>query len=343
MNKRLFALMLAVVSCFALTACGDEGKELYEMNMDKYVQLGEYTNLEVTPVLQEVTDIEVQSQMEYLFSIQAASAGVKDRAVENGDIANIDFAGYLDGVAFDGGTGTTDLEIGSGTFIPGFEEGLVGVMPGVETDLPLTFPTDYHSAELRGKDVIFKVTVNYIVPEINDQTVKALDNEDYSNVAELEAYAKEIVQEEVDSNNYDTVVRVAMQRVLANATFKEIPDFLIEQQKAIVEEQVAYSLQGTNIDVDTYLTMFYGSSLDTIAEDNVKERLIIQAIANAEGIVVTDEELDGELKYIADDYGVTTDQILEMMGTDRAYYREYMYGVKVYDFIYNNTAVKEAQ
>ncbi len=344
MKKKLLALALAVLSCFTLTACGsDEGKELQDMDLSKYLQLGEYTDIEITPVLQEVTDKDVQAQMEYLFGLQAKDAGITDRAVENGDIANIDFAGYLDGVAFDGGTGNSDLEIGSGTFIPGFEEGLIGVMPGEEIDLPLTFPADYHSADLAGKEVVFKVTVNYIIPEISDETVKALGNENYSNVAELEAFAREIVQEEVDSNNYDTVVRVATQRIIANTTFKEIPDFLIEQQKTIVKEQVEYSLQGTNIDVDTYLTMFYGSSLEEIAEQNVKERMVIQAIANAEGITVTDEELDGELEGFATDYGVTTEQILQMMGTDRAYYREYMYGVKVYDFIYNNTKVSEAQ
>ncbi len=344
MKKKLLALALAVVSCFTLTACGsDEGKELQDMDLDKYMELGEYTNIEISPVLEEVSDKDVESQMEYLFSIQAKDAGITDRAVENGDVANIDFAGYLDGVAFDGGTGNSDLEIGSGTFIPGFEEGLVGVMPGEEIDLPLTFPADYHSADLAGKEVVFKVTVNYIIPEISDETVKALGNENYSNVAELEAFAREIVQEEVDSNNYDTIVRVATNKIITNTTFKEVPDFLVEQQKTIVKEQVEYSLQGTNIDVDTYLSMFYGSSLDEIAEQNVKERMVIQAIANAEGITVTDEELDGELETFATDYGVTTDQILEMMGTDREYYREYMYGVKVYEVIYNNAVVLDAQ
>ena len=344
MKKKLLALVMMVISCLALTACGsDEGKELQDMDLSKYLQLGDYSNIEISPVLEEVTDADVEAQMEYLFSVQAGNAGVTDRAVENGDVANIDFVGYLNDVAFEGGTGNTDLEIGSGTFIPGFEEGLIGVMPGVEIDLPLTFPADYHSADLAGQSVVFKVTVNYIVPDITDETVKALNNENYSNVAELEAFARDIVQEEVDGNNYDTVVRVAMQRVIANSTFKEVPEFLLEQQKTILKEQVEYSLQETNIDVDTYLSMFYGSSLEEIAEQNVKERMVIQAIANAEGIEITDEELDGELEYMANDYGVTTDQILQMMGTDRAYYREYMYGVEVYDYIYNNTTVTEAQ
>ena len=310
-----------------------------DMKLDKYMELGEYSGVEITPTLKEVTQEDVEAQMEYLFMGQVSS-GITDRAVENGDIANIDFAGYRDGIAFDGGTGTQDLEIGSGTFIPGFEEGLIGVMPGEEIDLPLTFPEDYHSADLAGAEVVFKVTVNYIIPEITDESVKSLGNEDYATVAELEEYSRAIVQEAVDSENYDLVVKLAMQKAIANATFKEIPEFLVTQQEAIVEEQIAYSLQGTNIDVTTYVEVFFGTTLNQIATDNVKERMVIQAIANAEGIVVTDEDVEAELQIMADDYGVTNDQMLEMMGTDRAYYKEYMYGVKVYDFMYENAVIK---
>lgn len=345
MKKKLLALALAVVSCFTLTACGsDEGKELQDINLDKYLQVGEHTNLEVATTLKEVTAGEVKEQMEYIFSIHAEKVGVTDRAVKSGDTVNIDFAGYMNDVAFDGGTGTDyDLKIGSGTFIPGFEEGLVGVMPGVETDLSLTFPTDYHSADLAGQAVVFKVTVNYIIPEITDETVAALQNESYGTKAELEAYAREIIQNEVDDENYDDVVRLAMQKVIADTTFKEVPDFLIEQQKEIVKGQLSATLEGTGVDIDTYLSVIYGTTLDAIAEANVKERMVIQAIANDTGIAITDEELDAELKLMADDYGVTNEQILEMMGTDREYYREYMYGVEVYDYIYENTVVTAAE
>lgn len=342
MKKKLAVLAVTILSCLALSACSDEGKELEDMNLNKYMELGEYAGVEITPALAEVTEEDVQAQMEYLF-MEQISGGITDRAVENGDTANIDFAGYRDGVAFDGGTGTQDLEIGSGTFIPGFEEGLIGVMPGEEIDLPLTFPEDYHSADLAGAEVVFKVTVNYIIPEITDESVASLGNEEYATVAELEAYSREIVQEEVDSNNYDLVVKLAMRKAIANTTFKEVPEFLVEQQKTIVSEQISYSLQGTNIDVETYVEVFFGSSLDQIATDNVKERMVIQAIANAEGIVVTDEDVEAELQLMADDYAVTTDQMLEMMGTTREYYKEYMYGVKVYDFMYENAVIKEAQ
>ncbi len=341
MKKKLAVLAVTLLSCFALIACSDEGKELEDIKLDKYMELGEYAGVEITPELKEVTDEEVQAQMEYLF-MQQVSSGITDRAVENGDIANIDFAGYRDGVAFEGGTGTQDLEIGSGTFIPGFEEGLIGVMPGEEIDLPLTFPADYHSADLAGAEVVFKVTVNYIVPEITDESVKSLENENYSTVAELEEYSRAIVQEAIDSENYDLVVKLAMNKAIANTTFKEVPEFLVTQQEGIVEEQISYSLQGTNIDVNTYVEVFFGTSLNQIATDNVKERMVIQAIANAEGIVITDEDVEAELQIMADDFAVTTDQILEMMGTDRAYYKEYMYGVKVYDFMYENAVISES-
>lgn len=344
MKKKLVGLVLAVLSCFALTACSDEGKELQDMNLDKYMKLGEYTNIEISPALAEVTDEDVEAKMDELFIDQIDDSGVTDRAVEDGDIANINFAGYQNDVAFEGGTGEDyDLEIGSGTFIPGFEEGLIGVMPGEEIDLALTFPEDYHSADLAGQEVVFKVTVNYIVPEISDESVSALNNENYATAAELEAYAKEIVQAEVDDENYDLVVRLATQKIIANTTFKEIPEFLIEQQKSIIEGQLATTLEGTNIDVDTYLSAFYGSSLAEIAESNVKERLVIQAIANEVGIEVTDEELDAEIAAIAEDYAVSNEYMLELMGTDRAYYREYMYGVEVYEYIYQNAVIVEAE
>lgn len=344
MKKKLLGLALAVMACFTLTACGsDEGKELQDMDLTKYLQLGEYTGIEISPQLEEISEADVETGIENLYLTQYEGEGITDRAVEDGDITYIQFAGYQNDVAFDGGTGESYLEIGSGTFIPGFEEGLIGVMPGEEIALDLTFPEDYHSADLAGQAVVFKVTVDYIVPELTDEIVAAFESEEYTTVAELEAYVRTTLQEEVDSSNYDTVVRLAMQKIIANTTFKEIPEFLIEQQKTILEGQLATTLEGTNVDIDTYLTVFYGTNLSDLAEANVKERLVIQAIANEAGIEITDEELEAELESIAVNYGVTNDQILTMMETDRAYYREYMTGVEVYEYVYQNTVVTEAE
>ncbi len=344
MKKKLLGLALAVVSCFALTACGsDEGKELQDVNLAKYLQLGEYTGVEISPQLEEVAEADVEAGVENLYMSQYVGEGITDRTVKNGDITFIHFAGYKDDVAFEGGTGETYLKIGSGTFIPGFEEGLIGAVTGEEIELPLTFPEDYHSADLAGQAVVFKVTVDYILPELTDEIVDSFGNEEYKTVDALEAYVRTALQEEVDDNNYDTIVRLAMQKIIANTTFKEVPQYLIEQQKTILEGQLATTLQGTNIDVETYLTVFYGTSLEALAEANVKERMVIQAIANEAGIEITDEELEAELESIAVNYGVTNDQILAMMETDRAYYREYMYGVEVYEYVYQNTVVTEAE
>lgn len=343
MKKRILALALAVLCCFTVVACNDEGKELKDMKLSKYMELGEYTNVEVSPVLSQVSDVRVQEQMQELFNTQVVDFGITDRAVAVGDIANIDFAGYIDGVAFEGGTGRYNLEIGSGDFIEGFEDGLIGVMPGEAVELNLTFPENYGSADLAGKDVVFEVTVNYIVPEMSDELIAKFNNENYSTVQEMEDFVRGLVQQEVDLENKDRVIKAAMQKIIANSTFKEVPEFLIEQQKTVIKNKLAPTLEGTGVDIETYLTVFYGSTLTQTAEANVKERMVIQAIANEAGIEVTDEELDAALEEVGANYGVTGEEMLTMMGYDRGYYREFLIGMEVYEYVYENAVVVEAE
>lgn len=352
---------MVALACFSVVACDEDTTEnsenaggssevvsdttldveLKDMDIESYITLADYKDIQAEVTLEEVSEEDVREQMEYSFEMQVSSAvGVTDRAIVNGDIVNIDFVGYLDGVAFEGGTGADyDLEIGSGAFVPGFEEGLIDAMPGTTVEVPLTFPTNYHE-ELAGKDVVFEVTVNYIFPEITDETVAGLGNSDYATVAELEAFARNLVQKDVDEYNYDLVVRIATAKIVNESTFHEIPEELIAQQRAIVEKQISSNVAGYGLDVETYLSMVYGSTLEEVATENVKERIVIQAIANAEGIEITDEHLDAELTYMALNYGLASnDQILELMGTDRAYYREYMLGMQIYKLIYENTTV----
>ncbi len=343
MKKRILALALAALSCFTIVACGDEGKELKDMNLSKYMELGEYTNVEVSPTMYQLSEYQVQNEMQELFNGQASEYGVTDRAVEVGDVANIYFVGYLDGVAFEGGTGQYNLEIGSGDFIDGFEDGLVGVMPGETVELDLTFPVDYGSADLAGQAVTFEVTVNYIMPEISDEVIAKFENENYSTVQEMEDFVRALVQEDVDAENKDRITNAAMQKIIKNTTFKEIPEFLVEQQKATIERKLSATLEGTGVDVETYLTVLYGSTLQQTAEAQVKERLVIQAIANEVGIEVTDEEMDEALETVGANYGVSGEEMLTMMGYDRGYYREFLIGVKVYDYVYENTIVTEAE
>lgn len=343
MKKKLLALALAVMACFTLTACSDEGKELKDMDLSKYVALGQYTNVEVSPLTVKVSEFQVEEQMRELYNAQVRNMGVTDRAVEMNDTANIDFIGYMDGVAFEGGSGQYDLKIGSGDFIEGFEDGLVGAMPGETVTLDLTFPADYHRSEYAGKDVRFDVVVNYIMPTMTDEVIESLDNENYGSVAELESFVTNMLQEEADAENKKRVINAAMYKIIMDSTFTEIPDFLLEQQKTIIQNQLSTTLEGSGFDAESYLQFMYGTSLSETAEQNVKERLVIQAIANETGIEVTDEELDTYLNGLASDYGMTVDEVYAMTGRDREYTREYLYAVEVYQYVYDNTVVVEAE
>ena len=343
MKKKFLALALAVLACFTMVACSDEGKELKDINLSKYMELGEYTNVEVSPLMYQLSEVRVQEQMQELFNSQVVDYGITDRAVAVGDIANIDFVGYIDGVEFEGGSGQYNLEIGSGDFIAGFEDGLIGVMPGEIVELNLTFPVDYGSSDLAGKDVVFQVKVNHIVPEMTDEVIAKFNNENYSNYQEMEEFVRGLVQAEVDMENKDRVIKAAMQKIISDTTFKEIPDFLIEQQKTIIETKLSANLEGTGVDVETYLTVLYGTTLEQTAEANVKERMVIQAIANEAGIEVTEEELDTALEEVAANYGVTSEEMLTMMGYDRADYREFLIGMEVYEYVYENAIVVEAE
>lgn len=343
MKKKIMALALAVLCCFTMVACSDEGKELKDMKLSKYMELGEYTNVEVSPLMYQLSEYQVQEKVNELYRAHIANYGIVDKAVENGDVVNIDFVGYIDGAEFNGGSGNYNLEIGSGDFIEGFEDGLINAMPNETVELNLKFPTDYYSTDLAGKDVVFQVKVNYIIPEITDETVGMLNNENYSTAKELEDFARSLVQEQVDKENKDRIIDAAMQKIISNTTFKEVPDFLVEQQMAIVESQISATLTGTGVDVETYLTVMYGTTLEQTAEANVKERMVIQAIANEVGIEVTDEELESALSEVATNYGVSNEEMLTIMGYERAYYREFLIGMKVYDYVYENAVVVEAE
>lgn len=343
MKKKILALALAVLSCFTLIACeNDAEKELKDINLSKYMELGEHTNIEVSPLLYKLSEIRVEKEMIESYNAQVADKGIMDKAVESGDTVNINFVGYKDGEAFDGGTGQYNLKIGSGDFIEGFEDGLIGAMPGDTVTLNLTFPQDYQSADLAGADVVFDVTVNYIIPEMTDEIVASFNNENYSNMQEMETFFRGLVQEEVDQENRNRIIDAAMQKIIANTTFKELPDFLVEQQKAILTNKIESTLEGTGISVDTYLSVMYGTTLQQNAEANVKERMVIQALANEAGIEVSDEELEEALTTVAQNYGANSnDDMLVIMGYDRAYYREFLIGMKVYDYVFEQAIVVE--
>ena len=245
MKKKTLGFLAAVLSMCMLAGCGAkdtgdgtdaatgagaESTALKDMDVDKYVTLGEYKGLEVSVDTVEVDEDEWDSLVNnvYYENITAENGGIMDRAVETGDTVNIDYEGKKDGVAFDGGTAQGyDLTIGSGSFIAGFEDGLIGVMPGETVDLNLTFPENYGKSDLAGQAVVFTVTVNYIQPaqdgEFSDEVISNFGIDGVTNEEELRQYAYDYLNENAQQNYETNVQQAVMDAFMANNTFTSVP------------------------------------------------------------------------------------------------------------------------
>jgi trigger factor len=293
-------------------------KEAYTAS--DYVTLGQYKGIEVTVQKLEVTEANLQSAIDAELSSNAADGEVTDRPVQNGDTVNIDFEGLIDGVAFDGGTAQGyKLVIGSGSFIPGFEEGLVGANIGDKLALDLTFPDNY-DPELAGKAVTFNVTVNSftekIIPELTEDYVK--NNTDYDSIA---AY-KEAKRQELEEQNADTMEQDKINSLLGiiidNAAFSSIPqnliDFYAYSYKAYNEQMVYYAL---GITLEDYLTQInmteeeFDSNILSVAENYAKAELVRKAIAEAEGIQITEADYQELIPQYLTDNGLESEEVLQ--------------------------------
>jgi len=340
MKKKILALALAAVMVFSFAACSDEDKNPVDIKMSKYMTVEQLDNFEVEATLYELTDEDVEAATRDLFNAMSEPVGIIDRAVENGDWVNIDFVGYKDEVAFDGGSSQGELlEIGSGTFIDGFEDGLIGVTPGQPVDLNLKFPENYTNADLAGQDVVFNVTVNFIVPEINDTTVAGLEQPEYSNAAEMKAYVKTTLQEELDESNKNRVITLAKNKIMNATEYKEVPEFLVTQQTEIITNKHADIIAQYGVSIDEFFQVVYQSTVAETANNNVKERMLIIYMAQELDIVVSDEELETELTNMAAENAITADELLVQYNNDKEYFREYLLAMKIYDYIYENTTV----
>lgn len=352
MKKRIIILFTAVLAFTMLAGCGKEDDgvaTLGDYKVSKLVTLGDYKGLEVTvadPVVDEGQK-EQYVDMVYQNAMTAdlgSQHGVTDRAVADGDNVYISYVGKENGEAFDGGTSEgTFLQIGSNSYIEGFEEGLIGVMPGETVDLNLTFPENYTNADMAGKEVVFTVTVQYIQPEMSDEIIAAMGNANFANVAELNQYVHDMLMQDA-TTAYDTQVENAMiDAVINNAAFSEVPKELCDKYKANIISNMTSAATSYGYDVDTYTMMLYGTDSDTIAtqfgEDSAKQGLAFQAIAEAEGLTVSDKELDEKLAEYAAEYGLAS--VDELIGnTVKEDYRDFFMFEKVIDFLHENSTVK---
>ncbi|QHJ71611.1 trigger factor [Planococcus halotolerans] len=287
------------------------------------VELGEYKGLEVAKPDTEVTDEEIEEKLKENQERFAELAVKEDEAIVEGDTAVIDFEGFVDGEAFEGGAGSDySLEIGSNSFIPGFEEQLVGVKAGEEKEVEVSFPEEYHAAELAGKAATFKVKVNEVkgkeLPELNDDFAKEID-EEVSSLDELRTKMKEAAAAEKASNADAALRDELVQKAAENATI-DIPQAMIDSEMDRMMQDFEQRLTQQGMNLELYF-QFSGQDEAALreqmkgdAETRVRVSLTLEAIAQAENMEVTSEDIDKELEKMSGQFNMDVEQIKAALG-----------------------------
>lgn len=286
------------------------------------VTLGEYKGLKVDKVSTRVTQKEVDAKIQEEAEKNARKITVEDRAVQDGDEVILDFEGFVDGAAFEGGKGENyPLTIGSGSFIPGFEEQLVGAEAEKEVEVNVTFPEDYQAEELKGKAAVFKCTVHEIkakeLPEIDDEF--AAEVSEFDTLDEYKADVKAKIKEQKAAEGKEKQEDQAVEQAVENATY-EIPDAMIETQVDQMMNDFAQRMQAQGLTMEQYF-QFTGMTAEKMLEEmkpqavkRIETRLVLEAIAKAENIEISDEKLDEEIAKMAEAYKMEADKLKEFMG-----------------------------
>lgn len=333
MRKRFLAVVMCVCLGMTMFACGaskdDNTKETEsgtseatepayteedlvddsngDLNILDYVDLGDYKGIELTKSITKVTDDEVTNEMES----KAVELTGSDVTVEDGDTAIIDFVGKLNGVAFDGGTASNyELEIGSGSFMDGFEDGLIGVKKGDTVDLNLTFPESYPSTELAGKDVVFTVTVNGVKrkPQLNDEWLAA--NTNYATLAEFAAETKQKLEDAAETTASNTLESSGLDQVISNSTVKKYYKSLIEQGESQYEKRLnayasAYGKSLSELLAAQGMTESqYQNQKQKQAVSYAQVAMVVYAIAQDAGLSEADAEYQTILNDLANNYNM---------------------------------------
>ena len=288
------------------------------------VTLGEYKGLEVEKFSDEVTQEEVDAKIKEEAEKNARKVTVEDRPVQDGDEVILDYEGFVDDVAFEGGKGENyPLVIGSGSFIPGFEEQLIGVSAGTDVEVHVTFPEEYHAEDLKGKDAVFKCKVHEIkakeLPEIDDEFASEVSEfdtlEEYK--ADVEVKLKEKKTAEGKEEQEDAVVEQAVK----NAQY-ELPEAMISTQVSQMAENFSRRIQAQGMTMEQYF-QFTGMTAEKMLEEmrpqavkSIETRLVLEAVAKAENIEVSEERLDEEIAKMAENYHMDADKMKEFMGEE---------------------------
>lgn len=303
----------------------EEGKPFIftaEVALKPEVTLGKYKGVKVDKIDVEVTDEEVDAEINKERESNARTINVTDRAVKDGDMTIIDFEGFVDGVAFEGGKGENyPLTIGSGTFIPGFEEALVGAEIGAETEVNVTFPEDYQASELAGKAAVFKCTVKEIkekeLPELDDEFAGEVS--EFDTMAEYRENVRKNLGEKKTSEAKSAKEDAVIEAVVADAKM-DIPDAMLETQQRQMVEEFAQRIQSQGISMEQYM-QFTGMTTATLFEQvkpqalqRIQSRLVLEAVVEAEKIEASEEDFEEEVKTMAEVYQMETDKVKELLG-----------------------------
>ena len=300
---------------------GEDGSVTLTLTTEVYpeVTLGQYKGLEVEKAEAKVTDEQVRSELDRMAQ-NVASTETVERAAEMGDTANIDFEGFDNGVPFEGGKGDNfDLKLGSGQFVPGFEEQVVGMTAGEEKDINITFPEDYHE-NLAGKPVVFHVKLNKVtvtnVPALDDEFAK--DVSEFDTLEELKADIRAKALEQAEKRIASDFENAAVEKAAENTTV-DMPKALVEQELDTQMERFAYQLQMSGYSMEQYAKMMGGdvstmrNAFRPAAEKQAKISVTLEKIVEVEGITVTDEEIEEEFKALAEQYQLEVDKVKEMV------------------------------
>lgn len=305
---------------------GSDWELTAEVVVKPTVSLGDYKDLTVeVEATKEVSDEEVETRLTNSQN-NLAELVVKETAAENGDTVVIDFVGSVDGVEFEGGKGSNhSLELGSGQFIPGFEEQLVGTKAGETVEVKVTFPENYQAEDLAGKEALFVTTVNEVkakeLPELDDELAKDID-EEVETLDELKAkFRKELEESKAEAYN-DAVETAAIEAAVANAEIKEIPEEMIHEEVHRAMNEFLGGMQQQGISPEMYFQIT-GTSEDDLhkqyeadADKRVRTNLVIEAIAAAENFTTSDEEVKAEIEDLAGQYNMPVEQVEKLLPVD---------------------------
>ena len=295
-----------------------------EVAVKPEVTLGQYKGIEVEKADTTATDEEVVAEIDKEREANSRTITVEDRAVQDGDMTVIDFEGFVDGEAFEGGKGTDyPLTIGSGAFIPGFEEKLVGAEIGKEVEVDVTFPEEYHAKELAGKPAVFKCTVKEIkvkeLPELDDDF--AQDVSDFDTLEEYKADVRKKVEEKKAADAKAKKEDAVIEKIIEGATM-EIPDAMVETQAERMVDEFAQRLQMQGLSMEQYM-QFTGGNVKAMVEQSkpqalkrIQSRLVLDAVVAAENLTATDEEVDAELAKMAEQYNMEVEKLKEMFAEE---------------------------